>query len=97
MYHSHPVMGFERPASRTFRAGGAPGAHFPRLSDYPEFQHSRPDEDVEAEQCTWPEMIDQTRIGQFCGRWDFDDAEDDDPAGGDICDEPHDSREEDGI
>lgn len=72
-------------------------AHFPRLGDYAELRSYHLDEDVEAEHATWPDVVDQCQIGHWCGAFDLDDMEDDDPAGGDICDVPHDACVEDGI
>jgi len=98
MFNYYLPMGFERPYPRKFRADRGPiEPHRQYLHEYAELEASYLEDDVEAEQCCWPEMIDQTRIGYFCGRYDFDDAEEDDWPGGDICDEPHDAREEDGI
>ncbi len=72
-------------------------AHYPRLSDYAELTTGSLARDCEAEQCAWPERLDQRTLGNHCRVHDFEDAEDDDPAGGDVCDEPHDARDEDGI
>ena len=47
-------------------------------------------EEERGEQGTWRNSIAQTRLSATCMAWDHDDAEDDDPAGGDIVDVPHD-------
>lgn len=91
-------MGFEHPRPRKMRAAQphAIPPHHPWLSDYLELRGDWRI-DVDSEQATWPEMVDQTRLSRFCGAHDFDDAEEDDPCGGNVTDDPHDAREEDGI
>lgn len=91
-------IGTDRPRSRKLRGEKtAIPPHHPFLSDYAEMIAGDLEADPEAEQCAWPERIDQRTLAAHCHVYDFEDAEDDDPAGGDVCDEPHDAREEDGI
>lgn len=65
------------------------------VSEFVSFAAANSD-DGEAE-VTWPEMIDQTRLTAATRACGWDDAEEDDHAGGNVTDDPHDVREEDGI
>ncbi|MDX3885579.1 MAG: hypothetical protein QHC65_14250 [Sphingomonas sp.] len=98
-YHVPNYMGFERwrplKMRRVQRDPIRP--HYLFLDDYLELRGSHWDDESEAEQTSWPDLIDQTRLGAFCRGGDFEDAEEDDAPGGNITDEPHDAREEDGI
>lgn len=57
-----------------------------------DLQDGDPDleDNADAEQASWPNHAMQLGLGKHCMAWDHDDAEDDDPAGGDVCDGPHD-------
>lgn len=92
-------MGYERPSfpkSKPIQRGAIP-PHYPYLGDYAEMDAGW-DADPECEHATWPEhIIDQTQLARFCAAYAFDDAEEDDHSGGNITDEPHDARDEDGI
>ena len=95
-------IGYERPCAAKMRGvAAAIGAHARYLHDYPELAGRRWATDIgdgEDAEITWPEgVIDQTRLRAMVRACGWDDAEEDDPPGGNITDEPHDAREEDGI
>lgn len=93
---AHPIPLYGRGVSLRRRYHPVPG-----LADDPDFMRraewGHDGLDCEREWCTWPELMDQTQIGRWCGSpLAHDDVEDDDPDTG-IEDEPHDAREEDGL
>ena len=94
-YNDNRPMGFERAKAQPFCGSEPIGPEYPLLGDYLALEAS-PYDDPDAEQASWPEVIDQTRLGRWCGQYDFEDAEEDDD---DRCitDGPHDEIEEEGI
>lgn len=53
-------------------------------------------EEERGEQAGWSNGIDQCKLSAGAMAWHHDDAEDDDPAGGDIVDVPHDPEDDSG-